>query len=658
MTFRSVAIGLLATALVCGLSPVNDILFTDTNLTAGYLPLSLVLIEFFLIVAVNAPLHRFAPRWALTGGELGVIVLMTLVACSLPSWGLTRFLVPLPATPFYLGREDSTFWRAFEGMKTSAWLWPVADVHDGRNSPTIEAFYVGLMNGESIPWRAWLRPAFAWGILAAALLTTLAALARLVYPQWAHHERLPFPLVQVQAALIEPPERGRSLNALFRSKSLWVAMILVMVVHGTTMLAAYSPRHFNSLSPGYNLAAVFSEPPLSFLNVKIKTATLSFIVVGATYFIRSRAAMSLWGVYLLVQMFDLSVRAGGGEISDGMFQDQHLGACIAFALGMAFIGRKHIATVVRNAVGAGEDSRYRLSFWLFLGGCATIVAWFLWAGVAWWMAPAICAFLVLAHLITARVVAETGLPIFRSSIQTSQLYSNLPIGATTSRDIFFAGVGTSLGPLGTRDGLAGLTMEGLGVAESQMDVERERRRIGGAIVLTLIVGIVVAATVTIACQYARPTPTDRSLLPLGNNFGSIYVPMREVRNPVVSHAQNVESGRWPAKQHDPAVHMGIGFTIVTVLEVAALRLAWWPILPIGFIASHGAFISNTWFSIFCGWLAKVLIVRFGGAALYNTARPFFVGLIFGESLIGAIWLIVNAFVVSAGGASQRVTFLL
>jgi hypothetical protein len=104
--------------------------------------------------------------------------------------------------------------------------------------------------------------------------------------------------------------------------------------------------------------------------------------------------------------------------------------------------------------------------------------------------------------------------------------------------------------------------------------------------------------------------------------------------------------------------MAIGFGIVTFLEVAALRVAWWPILPIGFIASNGAFIQNAWLSIFVGWLAKVLIVRFGGADLFNKARPFFVGLIFGESLVAAVWLIVNVFVMSAGGASQKVTFLL
>lgn len=662
VTLRSVAIGLICTALVCGLSPVNDILYSDTNLTAGYLPLSAVLIEFFLIVVVNASLHRFAPRLALGGGELGVIVLMTLVACSLPSWGLARFLVPMPVMPFFLGKDEQTFWRAFEAMKLSPWLWPVDTIHDGRSAPAVDGFYFGLMNGERIPWRAWLRPAVAWGALAAALLTMLASLGRLIYAQWAHNERLPFPLVQVQAALIEPPERGRALNALFRSPSLWVAMGIVVIVHGLTMLNAYSPRHFNALSPGYDFRAIFAEPPLSYLRDKLKQSTLSFIVVGATYFIRSRAALSLWGVFLLVNGVEMSVKMrGGGEISEGLWGDQHLGACAAFALGMLFIGRTHWITVIRNAIGMGTggDRRFRVALWLFVGSAAAIVAWLIAAGVTPWLAGTIVLFTIVAHVITSRVVAETGLPFFRSGIGVSQIYTNLPIAATTGRDIFFAGIGTLLGPLGTRDGLTGLTMHGLGVAESQADVERERRKLGGVIALTLIVGAAIAVVATIACQYARPTPTDRSMIPQGNNFGGIYAPMREVRNPVAIHEQNTVSGsEWPDKGHKPLVHMGIGFGIVTVLEIAALRLAWWPILPIGFVASYGAFIQNAWFSIFVGWLAKVIIVRFGGATLYNRARPFFVGLIFGESLMAALWLIVNVIVMSAGGTSQRVTFLL
>ena len=105
--------------------------------------------------------------------------------------------------------------------------------------------------------------------------------------------------------------------------------------------------------------------------------------------------------------------------------------------------------------------------------------------------------------------------------------------------------------------------------------------------------------------------------------------------------------------------MGIGFGTTVLLEIAALRYASWPLLPVGYIAGgHGAFVENAWFSIFIGWCAQVLIVRFGGASLFQKARPFFVGIIFGECLAAGIWLIANAIIVFNGGEGQAVKFLL
>jgi hypothetical protein len=49
----------------------------------------------------------------------------------------------------------------------------------------------------------------------------------------------------------------------------------------------------------------------------------------------------------------------------------------------------------------------------------------------------------------------------------------------------------------------------------------------------------------------------------------------------------------------------------------------------------------SWYSIFVGWLAKVLILRFGGASLYTKLRPAFIGVIVGEAMAMAIWLTIS-----------------
>ena len=222
ITFRSLFVGTLCVIAVCAGTPLNDLIVSDTSLVAGFLPLAAVLLTFILVVGVNAPLHRWAPRHALRTGELGVVLLMTLVSCGIPNWGLMRFFAPTPVAPFHIGAADERFWNAFTGMNLPAWLFPVDSVAEGRTDPAATWFYTRVPRGENIPWAAWLVPMFAWGIFAAAMFATVVAIGRLILEQWMTNERLPMPLVQVQAALIESPAPGFALNKLFRTPVLWI----------------------------------------------------------------------------------------------------------------------------------------------------------------------------------------------------------------------------------------------------------------------------------------------------------------------------------------------------------------------------------------------------------------------------------------------------
>jgi hypothetical protein len=55
---------------------------------------------------------------------------------------------------------------------------------------------------------------------------------------------------------------------------------------------------------------------------------------------------------------------------------------------------------------------------------------------------------------------------------------------------------------------------------------------------------------------------------------------------------------------------------------------------------HSWYIQVAWFSLLLGWAAKVLLVRFGGIYALRAARPVFIGLVLGETLSIAIWLLV------------------
>ena len=122
-------------------------------------------------------------------------------------------------------------WKAFLGMDLPKWLFPVEDLKTGRTSGVAKWFYSHVPEGEKIPYGAWVVPLMTWGVFLLAMLATLCAIARLTFEQWASNERLPFPLVQVQSALLESPKPGRALNDIFRSGVFWIGLGGVFCIH-------------------------------------------------------------------------------------------------------------------------------------------------------------------------------------------------------------------------------------------------------------------------------------------------------------------------------------------------------------------------------------------------------------------------------------------
>jgi hypothetical protein len=372
-----------------------------------------------------------------------------------------------------------------------------------------------------------------------------------------------------------------------------------------------------------------------------------------TYFIRSKVAFSMWGTYLLLNLWTVQRQMMGAEFTTDAWSDLFLGASAAFVLGFVWIGRHHWARIIQNAFGAGTDSTYRLSFWLATAGTAVMLGWLWVVGVHLWTAVLIVLFILMSHLVISRVLAETGLPTYRAAMGVSQVTRLFPISWLSARDVYFGGVFTALGPLTTREGVMPLTMHGLGACETIEPEQRNRRGLGVVVAWALLLGCLVAAAATLYCHYSYVTPAHEGGLPAGNEFGAERVPKREMAEPLQYYTQ----GKFKPKAHNVPLYMSIGFGATLLLQIASLRWVSWPLLPVGLVTSYGAFIETAWFSIFVGWLAKVLIVRFGGSSLFVRAKPFFVGIIFGEALAAALFLIVNAILVLSGYDIRQVTIL-
>lgn len=662
ITWRSVAIGSLGVCFVCGLTPYNDFVVMNTLLVGGYLPLAVVLSVFVLVVLVNAPLRWRWPRRALSSGELAIILGMMLVSCALPGQGLLKFLLPELVAPFYQGASNASFWEAFISLQLPEYLFPIRDQVEGRTSPILSYFVSRVPPEGTAPYSAWVVPLLVWGIYVVAWAAMLLGIAVVLRPQWATNERLAFPLAQLQVALIEQPEKGRILNRLFRSHSFWIGLSGVFVIHSFSGLNAYFPSTVPRIPLSYDLTGIFVDEPWRHLHLNVKQATIFFTFVGVTYFIQSRIGFSLWATFLLLQLLVVQRKTIGADLPQAALDDQHLGASVAFLAGIVWVGRHHFRRVLRHAfLGRTPQERqrnapsYRGAVWVILGAMGVMAAWLAAMGVSAWVIGLILAFTLLAHIVIARIVAETGIPFMRINIHPTQVYTNLPVQSVTSRDVFFMGMTQPMGAYATRESLLVFTQHAMQVRDGVDPPQRNQRGLVAVIIWALLLGFVVGSAAALYCYYTYALPLDASLEEeiMINRQALTAKPEESIIDPMARHA----SGQYPQRPHNPWLHMATGFGMTGILQILALRWASWPLMPVGYLVSMTWYMQMAWFSIMLGWMAKVLLLRFGGARLFQSAKPLFVGIIFGEALAAAVWMMVSLILAMSGGDYHTITLL-
>jgi len=100
----------------------------------------------------------------------------------------------------------------------------------------------------------------------------------------------------------------------------------------------------------------------------------------------------------------------------------------------------------------------------------------------------------------------------------------------------------------------------------------------------------------------------------------------------------------PKPPSRPAIaSMAFGAFFTFVLSVLRARFLAFPLHPAGY--AMNASFANDFFAcdMFVAWLAKTLMLRYGGMKLYRTGLPFFLGLILGDFVTGAAWSLFGTF---------------
>jgi len=630
ITLAALVIGLVVSAVLVAVTPLNDFLLMGTYIAGNHFPIGAFAVLLVLTVVVNVILRKLAPRLALAPAQLIAVWALIAIPSGIPSSGLMRYFAPgMVAFDYYASAENN--WKEIFAGKINPQL-----LVSGQQATT--GFWEGLPAGTSIPWQVWVGPVAVWGIYAFALFALMIGLSVLLRRRWVEQERFIFPLVQVPIEVARHPEGGRLINKFLRSKQVWVAVAVLMVVHTLRGLHQFYPS-IPLLRTSWGIA--FEESPWSYGGGI--SLTMYPLMTGFAYLLTSEVGFSLWFFHLLLKLQAvilgwLGAPMGGPGASYGHYMWASLeeaGATIALAIWFIWLGKNHFSRVFRKGLvgdptvdDSDEPISYRICAWLIVGAVAVMVGWLYYFGGSLLLALINVGVGIAVFITLAWMVCQGGLIFLQPTFSATEIAASL----TGSRAWPLRGLLLNLWNEGIfrmdlREYLLPSLLNALKISDP-VDLHRGSllRASAGAILLAFFVALIAA----IWLPY-----THGGGVALPNTWTYSSAPQIHFKWAAALSANPIQ----PRVRY--LSHFVGGAALILVVMGLRTRSTWFALHPIGFIIGSGYPISCIWFAIFVGWLMKAAIMHWGGYQLYKQLRPFFLGLIIGDALAGAIWIVVG-----------------
>ena len=629
--FKWVARSVLSCA---GLALISTLAYVSYYLAVGQIDIykpGFWLASFMVVSLVaSVPLVRRGSSLALNRAELVLVYVMLVVVSSLCTMGMTQQLLPAITAFFYYATPENKWIEKLLPLRSERVLFD-----DGAQS---KGFYEGGVI--DIPYDAWIVPLFWWGLFLLALYAAMVATAVILRRQWVERERLAYPLTQVGQAMVAGEDDKKLCNGLLKRKALWYGVAIPLFFGSLTAWHKYDPA-----SPAINL--IWSGP---FFGSQILQYHISFVLIGFSYLISTQVAAGIWIFYLLSKI-EAEFLAISGIRSTSKFvygvADQPLlayqggGALLAMVLLGLWMARSHLRDVFAKAFGRApevedgdEIMSYRAAVLCLLGGVGTMVAWLWLMGTTLWVAAL---FVVLAMLIfigISRVVAEAGLAAVRSPMIAPDLVIQgigpQLIGAGSVFNLSMAYIWAA----DIRIFLMAMLANGLKLIED-MD-RRSRRLVFRGVVLAIFIGAVGSCWMVLHMAY---------------KYGGINLDAWRFKGGPETIFNNAARNLEPLGVDWPGITFMIGGAVVMLLLTWARQyILWWPLHPIGFPIGANFMMNKAWLSVMIAWGLKKLILRYGGAARYQSSQYFFLGLILGEALCNGMWIVIDYFTGKMGNA--------
>jgi Family of unknown function (DUF6785)/Domain of unknown function (DUF6784) len=600
---RALVIGLLAVAGMCFVGPYADMVGKSMQL--GTLQFAPGAFGAFLVIVVLNRLCRLARRRPfLRPADLLIVYAMVLAGVFVSTRGVMEKLIsPLVYLNYYANPANHYEQALMPYVHKNL---VVFDPHGDLNQPAVRGYFEGI-GARPIPWGAWLQPLATWGLVILAVVIVFLCMASLLRRQWVEHERLSFPLAEIPLHITDE----RRVSALLHSPLMWIGAAIPVAIFTLNGLHVLYPT-VPSLPIAVYVNQFFPNRPLN--GMLVTYMWFSFAAAGFAYFLASDLLLSLWLFFVITRIEDVIATALGYNIIDMPNYPTRLyigyqaaAAYTVLAIYLGWASKRHLERLwrlARSGAAADEPDGMIGTRKAFLGlGAAfcVIVAWTVAAGMSLPLALAVwLIYFLIVALVLSRSVCEGGLMMCETSFKPIDV-----VGLVVSRKSLGA---ANMVPMAFLDSVFFRDMRGLFLAAFLDDQKLAR----GLKVQPrqLVVPILIA----IAAAYIGGT---LSQLHLNYRLGNITLygyPTANAQWAFDDVMATLNGARPEGTGALPSFIMG---GIVTALLVyLRTHLVWWPFHPLGYAMAPAYTMWVIWFPCFVTWVAKTMILRYGGMKGY------------------------------------------
>lgn len=474
-------------------------------------------------------------------------------------------------------------------------------------------------------WGLWLRPVTNWLVLVFMTYLVLMSFNTLIFRQWAHNEKLIYPLAEITTLLAGGAKSTNGEKALFRSGLFWTGFTVSAGILGWNYLAT------NHIIPNINPVELeirwYSYVGSGLMKGLASTYfCIIFAVIGITFLVPSSISFSLWFfeiLYMGLLLVMVWLGYGSNRWSLGNVGRSGLGAgaMLIFGATILWTCRRYLLCAfspdVLKGLQGDERKELRVSSALFLGGSLALILMLTWGlGANLFFVILFYLIMMATTIALIRAVAEGGVLGLESFASAFGILKTL-FGMTKAwcAPILVAPLliysAITFGSF--KAFIAPMMANALKVREQ---FRMRRLYFHGAIWAGILVAVLVSVATLIILSYQH-----------GADNLNVWLNTASARGVFDSVKAWVESTK-PVKPSD-RWWMLAGAVLMGALLFSRRRVFGVP-HPIGLLMLMNPVMFGFWGSILIGWLFKSLVSKYCSHEQYVSIRRFFVGLVLGH----------------------------